>query len=364
MRWVMLGLGMWVLSSAEAGAATVRLATKPAREMVTLLLGAPPAAMIAEERDLALSQGTTTLELSWGGTRLIADSVQLVPVDPASSLQIRGPLLPEELPQRAQWKIEAPSAMRARLRLTYLMDGLSWEPEYVLGLRLTGELSLSAVAVVRNDTGEDFKGARIDLGLSAPVTCDLDSGETLRIPYLEAAAVNGQRFYLCDASAPDGETTARLDLPNTLDAGLGKAPLPAGRVRLYEGDEGETVFAGELRFPNTPVGATAKLELGTAREISVERRVLVSRQVDARTDARGRLALWNQEDEVAFLVESQKAEDAVLRIAERIEGEWKMLSNSHEFHKIDAEHVEFILPVPAHGKLTVTYKVRRLNILP
>jgi len=361
---VAFALGIGVLPCARAGSATVRLATRPAREKVTLLLGAPPATMVAEERDLALSEGLTTLELSWGGTKLIADSVQLVPVDPASPLHIRGPLFPEDLPQRAQWEIEAPSAMRARLRLAYLMDGLSWEPEYTLALRPTGKLSLSAVAAVRNDTGEDFEGARIDLGLSAPATCDLDSGETLRIPYIEAPAVSAQRFYRHDASVANAETMARLNLRNALDAGLGKAPLPAGRVRLYEGDSGEGMFAGELRLPYTPVGAMAKVELGSAREISVERQVIVSRQVDAKMDVRGRLALWNQEEEVAFLVESQRAEDTVLRIAERIEGEWKMLSNSHEFEKIDAEHVEFIVPVPAHGKLTATYKVRRLNILP
>jgi len=364
MRWVVFALGISVLPSAQAGSATVRLATRPAREKITLLLGAPPAAMIAEERDLALSEGVTTLELLWGGTKLIADSVQLAPADPASPLRIRGPLFPEDLPQRAQWEIEAPSAMRARLRLAYLMDGLSWEPEYTLAFRPTGKLSLSAVAAVRNDTGEDFEGARIDLGLSAPATCDLDSGETLRLPYIEAPAIDAERFYRYDAGVGNAETMARLNLRNTLDAGLGKAPLPAGRVRLYEGDNGQAVFAGELRFPYTPVGATAELELGTAREISVERQVIVSRQVDQRMDVRGRLALWNQEEEVAFLVESRRAEDTMLRIAERIEGEWKMLSNSHEFEKVDAEHVEFIVPLPAHGKLTVTHKVRRLNILP
>jgi hypothetical protein len=254
--------------------------------------------------------------------------------------------------------------VQARLRIMYLMDGLSWEPEYTLTYGPKGALALSAVAAVRNDTGEDFKQARIDLGLSAPAINDLEAGATLRVPYVEAPGVTGEAYYLYDASATNAETVRRLDLANTAGAGLGLAPLPAGKVRLYEGDEGQALLRGEIILPYTPVGATAKLQLGPAREISVERRVIVSRQVDVKMDARGRPALWNQEDEIALLVKSQKNEALTLRVAERIEGEWKMLANSCEFERKDAEHIEFIVPVPAHGELTVTYKVRRLNILP
>jgi hypothetical protein len=357
-------LALLAAVSSLAGADEVRLAARPARTGLTLLLGAPPQAMVVEEREVSLGQGRTTLELSWQGTRVVADSIRLAVAGGDAPLRVGAAVMPADLPQRCRWEVDCPEAWSGRLRLTYLIEGLTWEPSYTLRLDPTGKGTLSVVAAVRNDTGEDFRQARIDLGLSAPVIHDLEAGQVLRIPYAEGPAVAGEVFYRYDAAETNAETTRRLELANTVDAGLGRAPLPAGTARLFEGSEGQSVLTGELRFPDTPIGATAKLQLGLAREVSVERRVIASRQVDAKMDARGRLALWDQEEEVIFLVESQKGEAIVLRVAERIEGEWRMLSNSHEFEKKDAEHIELVVPVPAHAKITVRYKVRRLNLLP
>jgi hypothetical protein len=244
------------------------------------------------------------------------------------------------------------------------MGGLTWEPEYTLVLDSGAHTaSFSAVAVVRNDSGEDFEGAQVDLGLADRVPADLEQGMVLRLPYVSAAEVAYELTHVYEAAAsPD--TSVRLKLENTAETGLGGAPLPAGKLRLYEDHGGDRLLIGEVRLPATPVGAEAELTLGTAREVSVERRVLRTADVDVRKDVHGRMALWNREEEVAFLVESLKDEDVLLRIAETIDGEWRMLSNSHEFERQDAAHIEFVVPVPAHSEVTVRYRVRRLNLLP
>jgi hypothetical protein len=360
------------LLSASAGMAadvpSVRLATSPSRETVTVVLGDPPAAFVREERQIGLAEGATDLELSWAGTKLAADSLEVAPIDPGAELQISGPVLPADRPQLARWTLTAPRAMRVPLSITYLMNGVTWAPEYTLTFGETpGRMGLAAVAAIKNDSGEDFESARVDLGLSAPITVDLEAGATLRVPYLDAANVSYQLVHVHDAKA-GGDTLVRLDLENTIDAGLGAAPLPAGKVRMYGDFHGRTpderIFTGEFNLPYTPVGARAEVVVATGNEVTVERRVIVSRQVDVKKDVHGRLALYNQEEEIAFLVESLRDNDILLRIVETIEGEWRMLSNSHEFEKQDAEHIEFIVPVPAHDEVTVKYKVRKLNLVP
>ncbi|MGQ9730662.1 MAG: hypothetical protein ACUVX8_05245, partial [Candidatus Zipacnadales bacterium] len=343
-------------------AATMRLATIPERAKVTLLLGAPPAALVEESRPLHLPAGSTSLEFSWTNTQLIADSLTLKVDDP--TVIINGPIFPADQSQHAQWNLTCPQPITTPITIHYLINGLRWTPEYNAVLNVRGDsLSLEVLAVIQNDSGESFPNAEIDLGLSASVTADLENGTALKIPYIKATDVPCSLVYVFEGeTSPD--TQLRLNLRNTLEAGLGLAPLPAGKMRVYREVEGKRLFIGEVQFPHTPVGAQAKLSLGTAKEISVERQVLRLADVDIKKDIHGRMALWNREEDIALLIESLKNENILLELVERIEGEWQMLHTSHEFEKRDADHIVFFIPIPAHSEITVRYKVRRLNIMP
>jgi len=360
MRWATVAALSILGVRTPADAPSIRLATAPERGGVVLFLGAPPAALVQETRSVVLPAGETTLAVSWAGTKLAADSIRLALPD--DSVRIAGPRFPAARPQQAEWTLTSPQAAETQVTLQYLMGGLTWEPEYTLVLNgSTG--ALSALAVVRNDSGEDFEGAAIDLGLPNRLAADLEPGMVLRLPYLTAPQVACRITHVFEAGAgPD--TGLRLELANTAEAGLGTAPLPAGKMRLHEDRGGDRLFIGELRWPTTPIGAEAEVALGTVREVSVERRVLRVADVDVKKDVHGRMALWDREEEVAFLVESRKDEEVLLRIIETLDGEWRMLSNSHEFERQDAARIEFLAPVPAHSEVTVKYKVRRLNLMP
>ncbi|MBM3498049.1 MAG: DUF4139 domain-containing protein [Armatimonadetes bacterium] len=361
MRWVTVVVLSTLGATARSDAPSIRLAAAPERGSVVLLLGAPPAALVQETLAIALPPGQTTLALSWAGTKLAGDSIRLGLADP--SVHVAGPRFPAAHPQQAEWTLNAAQGGPTEVTFEYLMGGLTWEPEYSLLLSDQGAGLLSGFAVVRNDTGEDFRGAQIDLGLPNRLTADLEQGRVLRAPYLPEARVACRLVHVFEgAASPD--TSIRVELANTTEAGLGVVPLPAGKMRLFEDRGGDRLLMGEVRLPATPVDAETEFTLGTARELSVERRVLRVADVDVKQDVHGRMALWNREEEVAFLVESRKNEDVLLRIVETLDGEWKMLSNSHEFEPEDAARIEFIAPIPAHSEVTVKYKVRRLNLMP
>jgi hypothetical protein len=361
MRWT-AAVAVWITGVAWSAAEPIRLATAPERGSVVLQLSAPPTALVQETREVALPAGETTLTLSWAGTRLAGETLRLTLGEAA--VRVTGPRLPAAQPQQAEWTLLSPQATETQATFEYVMGGLTWEPEYTLLLDAgAGSGALSAVAVVRNDSGEEFEGARIDLGLAERATADLEPGMVLRLPYMAAAGVRCDVTHVFDAAAgPD--TSVRLMLENTAEANLGQARLPAGKMRFFEERGGDRLLIGEARLPATPIGGEAELTLGTAREVAVERRVLRVADVDVRKDVNGRMALWNRDEEVAFLIESQKDEAVVLRIVETLDGEWRMLSNSHEFERKDSARIEFTAPIPAHSKVTVQYKVRRLNLMP
>jgi hypothetical protein len=362
MRWAVMLAATLSCVVARTEVQSIRLATAPPRATVALLLGAPPDALVQETRTVALPAGDSTLVVSWEGTKLVADSLQLVLADQA--VQVAGPVLPADHPQQAEWTLAAPQATETQVTVRYLMGGLAWEPQYTLVLGGgSPKASLSAVAVLKNESGEDFKEAQVDLGLPAPISADLENGAILRLPYANATEAAYELTHVFDAAAgPD--TSVTLTLRNTPEMGLGMAPLPAGKVRVYSDRDGGRLLIGEVRLPALPIGAKAEVTLGTAREVSVERRVVRVADLDVKRDVHGRVAVYDREEEVAFLIESLKDEEVLLRIAETIDGEWTMLSNSHEFERKDANHIEFVVPVAAHSELTVKYKVRRLNLLP
>src|SRR5690606_3219269 len=89
---------------------------------------------------------------------------------------------------------------------------------------------------------------------------------------------------------------ATLRFENAKAAGLGM-PLPAGRVRVFDGDD----FLGEATLVHTPAQADVSLTLGTAFDLTVKRE-----RSDFQLDRAGRtmtetveLTLANAKDEAA-----------------------------------------------------------------
>lgn len=360
MRQAIVALAWLVYVPIWADAPSVSLYVSAQRSDTVLRLATPPFALVEETLFLTLPAGTSTLVFSWTSAKVNPDSITLAAADEA--ITAFGPIFPADRPTQAKWNLVSPRAMETRLTIRYLTAGLTWQPEYTLMLHAaTDTASLTGVAVLTNDSGGEFSNARVDVGLPTAPSIDLRQGISVRLPYVSVPAAPYRLIHVFDPTAgPD--TSLRLELTNPRQEGA--ILWPEGRMRVFEDHTGEQLLIGEVRLPATPIGGKAEMTLSTAREVSVERRVLRIADVDVKTDVHGRLALYNREEEVAFFIESSKNEHALLKIVETIDGEWEMLSNSHEFERKDANHIEFMVPVAPHSKCSVRYRVRRLNILP
>lgn len=306
-------------------------------------------------------------------------------------------------------QVEGPKAVDATL--SYATAGMAWQAEYRMTLADRAGACRMAVeghALVANRSGADFPGALLTLvageprrvqasgpqlhmatramadssmaelssavpkvGASAeyhaypiPQPTDLPDGSLQRLPLLAAVASAAcQRRY--EVASPLGEWTppqpmvqpeiggdgtpgvrTLVTFQNDKGEGLGN-PLPAGRVRVFDGSD----LLGESPLPHTAAGREVELDLGTAFDLSARRS-----STDFSVDRAGR----TMTETVEWVLGNAKDEVATVRVTDRAPRwtDWTLVDDGGSFSKTDAQGLAAEVRVPAGGETTLRYTVR------
>ena len=328
---------------------------------------------------------------------------------------IRFPQLPMDLVARPTlvWTVDTRQAGAHDTRITYETRGLTWWADYGAVVREGDEgcrLDLDSWATVVNYSGAAYPDARLRLvvgepqraGSSAPMAMmesraadasgpadfarqavseyhlytleratSLPRNAVTQIRLgAPVAGVACEKAYVYDGLGghwpraprpllepqigpePSRAISSYLSFQNERDAGLG-VPLPAGRVRVSEvgPDEQDPIFAGEHIIGHTAEGEEVRLRLGTAFDLTGERR-----QTDFRVDSARQVL----EEEI--LIELRNAKDRPVTIAAEEQlyrwANWAIVEQSSDFQRLDARTVRFPVTVPAGGTAQVRYRVR------
>jgi hypothetical protein len=143
-----------------------------------------------------------------------------------------------------------------------------------------------------------------------------------------------------------------LELENRKEAGLG-IPLPAGRVRVYKRDEadGAMEFIGEDRVDHTAKDETVRLRLGSAFDLTGERRQTSFEVNHGQKWLRESFEIKvRNHKEVAVEVIAQ--EDMYRWVT------WEIEKKSHDFTKVHSQRAIFPLTVEPDGEAVLTYTVK------
>jgi hypothetical protein len=316
---------------------------------------------------------------------------------------IRFPELPENLHARPTliWALENTGTSRHRVEAAYLASKLSWNADYVLTVSRTDDAAdLDGWVTVTNGSGTSFRNASLQLvagelnrvrrefdrmadmltqsgerAAAAPAMTQeafseyhlytvgrkttINNNETKQLTMLNGTGVPVQKRYVVNgrphyyrspqpgAPVPD-KVEVYYRLRNDAASGLGM-PMPAGVVRVYQGDtQGGVQFAGEDRIAHTPKDETLDLRIGNAFDIVAERK---------QTDF-SRIATNVYEMEYELRLRNHKATPATVEINEPIGGDWRMLRSTHEATKTAAFAAQFRVAVPADEERVVRYRVR------
>ena len=318
---------------------------------------------------------------------------------------------PEGLVSRPTLRFLVDASGERAATLDFATAGLAWRAEYRADLRGEGKncaMRLEGHAMVANRSGTSFRDAQLSLiagepnrridsvqvsgtmvraaameskmmaadaapeptasadyhRYTLPGTGDLPDGSLQRLPLIDAAvSVPCERRHEArrdegDWMPPnpmihrdlgaDGEVPVRTKLAFTNDraSGLGM-PLPAGRLRTFVDGE----LLGEAELGHTAAGRKVDVDLGSAFDLSSERRT-----VEFTLDRAGRTIT----ETVEWTLRNGKATPANVRVGDRLPRwtDWQLVEGGETFAKKDAQRIEANVSVPASGETKLRYTVR------
>jgi hypothetical protein len=321
------------------------------------------------------------------------------------------PALPEGLITRPTlvWQVESAQGGSQDVEVTYLTGGVNWQANYIVVLADDEQsLDLDGWVTLDNRSGTGYEDAKLKLiagdihraamdtrvvekelmyeaapaaepqveeraffeyhlyEVQRPVT--VKDQQTKQIEFVTASEVPAEKFFVYDGTqmqywgayqpvddpgygtASNKKVMVMLEFTNGEEQGLG-VPLPKGTLRVYKEDvDGSTLLVGEDAIDHTPKDEQIRLYVGDAFDI-VGERIQADFQVDYDDD-------W-MEESFEITLRNHKDEDIEVRVVEHMFrwSQWKILESSHEYEKMDAQTIEFRVPVEADGETVVTYTV-------
>jgi hypothetical protein len=335
--------------------------------------------------------------VSFDGSALVLDQGRgkgpVVNLNREKVAYIRFPSLPSGLISRPTlvWRIGADRSGDRLVEVTYMTSSVNWHAEYVGVIDADDEsIDLAAWVSIDNRSGATYEDAQLDLvagdihrvqeqrrmldmmaaeaeapalGKAAPEFAEealfeyylykLDTPATVadreikQLTFFPSTIVDVTKVFEFDRYA-GGDVRVLLEFENSEEAGLGRA-LPAGKVRMYKEDSAlDLQFIGEDRIDHTPKDEDVALYLGNAFDLKAEWKTMDTRRITSRI----------HEEDYEVSLRNHKEEAVVIRVVEHPWGFWKVMSSSHEYEKVEANRIEFEIPVEPDGETVVTYTIR------
>ncbi len=313
------------------------------------------------------------------------------------------PDLPENLYSKPTlvWLLENQKTGEQTVEASYLTNAVNWNADYVLTVGADQKAAdLNGWVTIVNSSGTAFRNAQLQLvagelhrvygesaggpprammmkaEAAAPQFAqealseyhlytlgrrtNIQNNETKQISLLASTGVridkifqvNGQAYYYQNPQTPGAAlkqpVEVHIKFKNSEENSLG-IPLPAGTVRVYQGDsKGRVQFIGEDRIQHTPKDETLNLYIGNAFDVVAERKETDYQRIGNRTVELG----------YEISLRNHKSEAISVEVNEPIGGDWTMLESNYKFTKTAAFAAQFIVPAAANGESVLKYRVR------
>jgi hypothetical protein len=228
-----------------------------------------------------------------------------------------------------------------KLRLSYITPSIHYSSQYRMTISQNNSARLELSVLLNNNTDTDYSDSSIklvagDLGMSGGysrkrvmmeasadranqgnqrvgevLVTQLPEESTKLTPYslqqitlYKRDQLKLDKFYQLDVYGRSSSGRGpSLEKPRLNYRFKAERDLPAGNVRMYEETtDGSVVISGNASLPQTTKGDNARLTLGEALAVRVERNRLDNQQRDNELSSRWQATVYNDKDEAISLV--------------------------------------------------------------
>ena len=368
--------------------ARVKMVALPERARVVVSLNNPHATLVEEERLITLQKGVNRVDFSWRGVSIDGTSIQVRALTHPADVKVLNTSFPPN-ESALVWEIFSPVAQEERVRISYLLSGLSREVMY-RAVAEPNEKSLTLRNYLRlhNNSGEDLTDAEVSVGYGSSFKKTIAHEEVLEMLSERVADLPVKKVLTWDAATQPWDPEYQKNtvgiplnyvITNATAAKLGTHSLPPGKVRIFIKTKDQPAAAGEIASEGvaftgedwaklTPVDREMSLFIGQSRDVKVTQRKTKDDKTNLRRNNANTVVLHDTDEIYKIEIENFKKEPVNLTLVEHIPGYWKMIENSHaaQFKKKDAFTFEYNLTLPAEStgekKTTVTFNLNKLNV--
>jgi len=317
------------------------------------------------------------------------------------------------------WLLQTNNPGQFDAEISYVAGGMSWQADYNLVVSdnpksKTDLLDMVGWITMRNQSGKTFENANIKLmagdvnkiqpgtlasraygamnkamdeAAAAPVVHEksfdefhlytlarpttLRDQETKQVEFVSSTDIHALRLYVYDGAQvqqygyynmeqirqdqsygtqSNPKVWVMEEFKNAEVNHLGIA-LPKGKLRFYRRDtDGHLEFVGENVIDHTPKDETIRIFTGNSFDVVGERK-----RTNIRVDSAHN---WIDES-FEIRVRNHKKESVTVRVVEHLYRwtNWKLIEQSQESRKMDAQTVEFPVTIAPDGEQVVTYTV-------
>jgi len=203
-------------------------------------------------------------------------------------------------------------------------------------------------------------------GLSEYFLYTIEGTETIpnewgkRLLSFEAEDIAVESLYKYDERSWGKQAIRFVKFANDDKHNLGRTPIPNGDVKIYgQADEqGSLSYIGATAIKYIPVNEKVELNLGPARLVKVEPKLMDFKTENYIFDNRGNVSGWDEIRTWKIEMTNTRTLPINIEITRGFDTAYWKLQSGTPYEKYDATHVRFMLELEPRSKQTLEYTIR------
>jgi len=203
-------------------------------------------------------------------------------------------------------------------------------------------------------------------GLSEYFLYTIEGTETIpnewgkRLLSFEAEDIAVESLYKYDEERWGNQAIRFVKFANDEKHNLGQTPIPNGNVKIYShaDEQGYLSYVGGTGIKYIPVDEEVELNLGQARLVEIEPKLLDFKTENYIFDNRGDVSGWDEIRSWKIEITNTRKLPIQIEITRGFDTAYWTLQSKTHYEKYDASHARFMLELESRSKQMLEYTVR------